>query len=136
MRSRVFFIPSKSDLRIDSKHSPIGFTLAMFHTAPVVNVDMPGGKIERMVIDPSLFDEPVSVARWSTAMRDISGAPCETLFLPRFAFHISDRDDPPSAWRERDMADARSWSADYKVVEEDMLKSGFYDHLKELVAKS
>lgn len=40
-----------------------------FHVAPVVYVESGDGKVERMVIDPSLSDRPLTVDQWSAIMR-------------------------------------------------------------------
>lgn len=39
-----------------------------YHVAPNLPVQMPDGRIERMVIDPSLFDGPVTKNRWGEVM--------------------------------------------------------------------
>jgi hypothetical protein len=39
-----------------------------FHVAPVLSVEMPDGKIQNMVLDPSLFDGPVSLKEWGDIM--------------------------------------------------------------------
>jgi hypothetical protein len=129
---KAFLVPDGADLRIKSPHSPIGFTLAIFHTAPVIFVRTDEGKLERRIIDPSLFDEPVSVEKWAALMDGLNKKPVKTMFLPRFAFHLSDRDAPPATWRPGDLEDSSKWNADYKLVEEDMKSGGFYDHMKEL----
>lgn len=39
-----------------------------FHVAPALTVQMPDGRREEMVFDPSLFDGPVTLARWGDVM--------------------------------------------------------------------
>lgn len=39
-----------------------------FHVAPIVYVKNEQGKIQKMVIDPSLFDKPVTVEEWDNKM--------------------------------------------------------------------
>ncbi len=43
-----------------------------FHVAPVVVVDVGGGKLEFMVLDPSIFDGPVTVAAWRKKQDDVN----------------------------------------------------------------
>jgi len=131
---KIFMVPDGADLRINSSKSPIGFTLAMFHTAPCINVEQPDDTTQRMVIDPSLFDQPVSVDQWQSAMYGLNRKPCHTYFLPRHAFHISDRDQPPATWRQKDLDEALAWNSEYKALQDDMKQSGFYDSLKEMAA--
>lgn len=52
-----------------------------FHVAPVVYVEDENGKVERMVIDPSLNNGPVSVDVWSASMqKGVVGETSETSF--------------------------------------------------------
>ena len=37
------------------------------HVAPLVKVKTKEGKVEKMVIDPSLYDQPVSIKGWISA---------------------------------------------------------------------
>jgi hypothetical protein len=132
---KIFLVPDASDLRINSQKHPLGFTLAMFHVAPTLFVDGPNGP-ERRVLDPSLGDGPLTVEEWSSKMEGLNKKPCETLHLPRFSFHLMDRKDPPEAWRQDDLNDAKAWNTQYKEVQDGMKEMGFYDHLKEMVEKA
>jgi hypothetical protein len=40
-----------------------------FHVAPTLSVQMPDGMVRDMVIDPSLFDGPVSLKEWGDIMK-------------------------------------------------------------------
>ncbi len=130
---KIFILPHASDLKIMSDNHPLGFTLGIFHTAPCINVQLEDGRVERRVIDPSLFRGPVPEETWAKSMRGLNGKPCEIFYLPRFALHLSDRKEPPTAWRKEDLDDATAWNTQYQEVQKDMEASGFYDHLKELV---
>jgi hypothetical protein len=129
---KIFLVPDATDLKIKSDKHPLGFTLAMFHVAPTLFVDGPKGP-ERRVMDPSLGDGPLTVEDWSSKMEGLNHKPCEALYLPRFAFHLMDRKDPPEEWRADDLKDAASWNTQYKEVQDGMKEMGFYDHLKEMV---
>ena len=50
-----------------------------YHVAAVLPVQLPNGKVEDMVIDPSLFDGPVTLQKWGRVM----GAPPEKLSITR-----------------------------------------------------
>lgn len=39
-----------------------------YHTAPALNVEMPDKTVQCMVMDPSLFDGPTSIAEWQNIM--------------------------------------------------------------------
>jgi hypothetical protein len=130
---KVFLRPdSGADLRIDSEHAQLGWTLGIFHTAPVVLVKDADGEVSRRVLDPSLGSEPMTLDAWRSRMRAMDGGSCETFFLPRQALHLSDRYDPPTSWREEDVKDAVAWNHQYKEVQAELEKMGFDGHLQEL----
>lgn len=133
---KAFLRPSSgADLKIPSEHSPIGFTLGIFHTAPCVLVRGDDGEAQRMVLDPSLFAGPVSAREWAARMYPLGegeGGKEELFYLPRFAFHLSDRYAPPTSWRKKDLDEANAWNAEHKEVLAGMKESGFHDHLVEL----
>jgi len=131
---KVFLRPTDGfDLKISSDKSPLGFTLGMFHTAPCVLVKTDAGT-ERRVLDPSLGDEPMTLTAWQEQMASVGGGACEMFYLPRFAFHLSDRYDPPTAWKQKDVYESLTWNDQYTELWGEMKKSGFYDSLKEMVA--
>lgn len=136
---KAFLRPlSGADLKIPSERSPIGFTLGIFHTAPCVLVRGDDGVSRRVVLDPSLFYGPVSVEAWAERMYPLGEGregKEELFFLPRFAFHLSDRYAPPTSWRKKDLEEAAAWSTEYRQLEADMKASGFHDHLKQLAAE-
>jgi hypothetical protein len=55
----------KGHLNILDPQNPISWN---FHVAPLVYVQMPNGKMEKMVIDPSLFDKPITLDEWDKKM--------------------------------------------------------------------
>ena len=50
--------------------TPTGTLRWTYHTAPVVNVEMNGGDIVQMVIDPALLSGPDTVATWRGLQND------------------------------------------------------------------
>lgn len=46
-----------------------------YHIAPLLNVQNPDGRTTPMVIDPSLFDHPVTIDEWSRYMNDPDATP-------------------------------------------------------------
>jgi hypothetical protein len=62
---RVDKVWIKGDLYIPGTNPPIQWN---FHVAPIVYVKNANGVIEKMVIDPSLFDKPVTVEEWDNKM--------------------------------------------------------------------
>ena len=56
-------------------------------------------------------------------------------FLPRFAFHLSDRYDPPTVWRQADVYESLEWNDQYTELWTQMKQGGFYDSLKEMAAQ-
>jgi len=63
---KVFFHAAK-DHSIRVEHPTNGTILWSYHVAPTVAVQTPQGVV-RMVIDPSLFDRPVTVEEWTSVM--------------------------------------------------------------------
>ncbi|MBY0413677.1 MAG: hypothetical protein K2Q18_05910, partial [Bdellovibrionales bacterium] len=52
-----------------------------FHVAPIVYVKDDHNNIQKMVIDPSLFDRPVSVAEWDAKMtKETARGSVQTVF--------------------------------------------------------
>jgi hypothetical protein len=62
---RVDKVWIKGDLYIPDTEPLIKWN---FHVAPLVYVKNANGEIQKMVIDPSLFDEPVTVEEWDDKM--------------------------------------------------------------------
>lgn len=131
---KAFIIPEGNDLYMESPRHPLGFTVCWFHTAPCVHVEVEPGKIERRMIDPSLFDKPVSPEEWSSKMRGVGGEACELFYLPRFAYHLGDRVDVPTVWRKDDLDTAYAWNTEYAEVKKSLVETNFYDYLKTLVS--
>jgi hypothetical protein len=133
---KVFYRPTNGwDLKINSDKSPIGFTLAMFHVATVVLVKTDAGT-ERRVLDPSLGDEPLSLDEWRSHMESAGPNPSfETFFLPRFTYNLTERYDPPSAWRQDELDHAYEWNDKWTETRDWMKDSGFWDHLKKSASK-
>lgn len=46
-----------------------------YHVAPLVSVKAPGGGFTKYVVDPSMFDEPVSIDTWTSAQENFSCTP-------------------------------------------------------------
>lgn len=62
---RVDKVWIKGDLSVPGSKPPINWN---FHVAPIVYIDDGRGGVKKMVIDPSLFDKPVSVEEWDNRM--------------------------------------------------------------------
>ncbi len=126
---KIFALPGRGDLEMSSRHSPIGYTRAIFHVAVCVRVKTARG-IERRVLDPSLGSAPMTPEAWLQTMRAEGGV--RLAYAPRFVAHLSDREAPPASFVQRDLDDAYAWNRSYKLAQDDMVRSGFYEHLKEL----
>ncbi len=46
-----------------------------YHVAPLVTVKSVGGGYTKWVVDPSMFDEPVSIATWTAAQENLTCSP-------------------------------------------------------------
>jgi hypothetical protein len=129
---KAFLVPDGGDLVMERADHPVGFTLAMFHTAPAIWVRDEQGQLERRILDPSMGDKPLTLEEWQATMHSTNGQPCNLHYLPRFASHLMDRDDPPESWRPKDLEDANAWNTQYAEVQKQMEEMGFYDHLVEM----
>ena len=59
--------PPGNPLRVTTPNSPTGSVAWRYHVAPIVNVQGDDGVVRPMVIDPSMFDRPVTVDEWKAA---------------------------------------------------------------------
>jgi hypothetical protein len=146
---KIFTIPTSGDLVMETAKAKLGFSVAIYHEAVVVHVARDDGSgIERRVLDPSVGDTPLTVEAWLSTMHPSPVTPMgepippeergglETFFLPRFAYGLSDRNDPPAAWRAEDLASAFKWNDEWKVVQKDYEDGDFYDELKRLAGRA
>lgn len=146
---KIFAIPTSGDLVIESKKAKLGFTVTIYHEAVVVHVHSQSGSgLERRVLDPSVADQPLTVPQWLSTMHpspvtpmgdrvpDSERASLETFFLPRFAYGLSDRNEPPTSWSNRDLLNALAWHNEAKVVQHQLESSGFYHELPKLAGKA
>jgi hypothetical protein len=60
-------------LHVDTPHDPAGHVEWGYHVAPTVPVQGKDGKETNMVVDPSMFDRPVTVGEWNAAMAPRGG---------------------------------------------------------------
>jgi len=57
-------------LRVLTNTVPEGFVTWCYHVAPILSVRTSSGAVRPMVIDPSLFTEPVTIAEWVAIQQD------------------------------------------------------------------
>lgn len=88
-----------------------------WHVAPLVYVNQPSGPPVLMVLDPSLFDRPVTVKEWTNRMLDTTGGfepKIEKVYYgDRFQFYGSDFDAYKSEWQPSDLAEANATISAY-----------------------
>jgi hypothetical protein len=134
---QVFVIPHRGDLVATSSATPsdgtrLGTTVGWYHEAVCVWVNGEHSA-QRRVIDPSLADAPLTIEDWLSRMRSNVGGGLETFFLPRFAYGLLSRDDPPSAWNDDDLATARAWTDEWRAAQKALEEMDFYSQLKALI---
>lgn len=124
---KVFTIPLDGDLVMDTPKARLGFTVVWYHEAVCVHVQAKDG-VERRVLDPSVGDKPLTVEEWTAGMKSARGGDLETFVLPRFAFGLGARDNPPAAYVDKDLADALAWCTDgWRESQKGYEEMGFYD---------
>jgi hypothetical protein len=65
------FAASSADLLwVDTPHHPDGRVDWVYHVAPALVVGHGGAEVQEMVLDPILFDRPVSVDTWRNGLHD------------------------------------------------------------------
>lgn len=74
---KVFFYATVGD-SIRAEHPVHGAITWSYHVAPTVAVQTPEGVVVRMVVDPSLFDGPVTIEQWTAVMSCHSAQLVET----------------------------------------------------------
>lgn len=63
-------VAAQSALRLFTLHHPQGFVRWSMHVAPLVRVDLGGGTVDDMVLDPAIFDRPARIADWVALQHD------------------------------------------------------------------
>jgi Glutaminase len=66
---KVWSFANPDSLRVRTRFHPGGYVEWKYHVAPFLQVRSARGKIVNMVLDPSLFNRPVSVAAWRNAQK-------------------------------------------------------------------
>jgi uncharacterized Zn-binding protein involved in type VI secretion len=66
---KVWSFANPDALRANTPNHPDGYVEWGYHVAPTVPVVQPDGSVQDMVMDPSMFDRPVSVDEWRDAQR-------------------------------------------------------------------
>jgi uncharacterized Zn-binding protein involved in type VI secretion len=61
------YAPADGDLAVDTQNNPAGRVEWGYHVAPVINVRGSDGVVRTMVMDPAMFDHPVTVDQWRNA---------------------------------------------------------------------
>src|SRR5262249_36947437 len=64
---KVWAFANGEALTVRTTHDPRGVVQWCFHVAPTLGVRHDNGQIEEVVIDPSLFDRPVTIGEWRAA---------------------------------------------------------------------
>jgi len=62
--------PSIDPLWVSTSNHPNGMVEWGYHVAPTIQVQGSDGVVQDMVIDPSMFDQPVTVTEWVEAQHD------------------------------------------------------------------
>jgi hypothetical protein len=66
---KVWAFANRDSLRARTPYHPRGFVEWKYHVAPFLRVRSSEGKVYNMVLDPSMFNRPVSVVAWRNAQR-------------------------------------------------------------------
>jgi uncharacterized Zn-binding protein involved in type VI secretion len=74
---------SVGDLHAKTSNHPKGYVEWAYHVAPLVEVRQPDGKIDVMVIDPSLSDRPMTVDEWKNAQKKNASDPDPALVFKK-----------------------------------------------------
>jgi hypothetical protein len=110
---KVFFHAAK-DYSIRVQHPAMGTILWSYHVAPTVAVQTPGGVV-RMVIDPSLFEGPVTIEEWRAVMH------CDKAVLEQTSgaiYQPFDARDDDYKQTERLLAEARLAAEAWRLARE------------------
>jgi hypothetical protein len=63
------------NLVVRTPHHPAGMVRWSYHVAPTIRVRRADGSVQMMVIDPSLFHEPVTIKKWLAVQTNGSKKP-------------------------------------------------------------
>ncbi len=100
---KVFFHPTVGH-SIGAEHPVHGTITWSYHVAPTVAVQTPQGVVVRMVVDPSLFDGPVTIEQWRAVMSCPSAQLVET---PGEVYQPFDARDDDYSQTQRLLEEAR-----------------------------
>lgn len=62
--------PKIPTLHVPTSNVPSGSVNWVYHVAPVVSVEGPDGKVQDMIIDPSMSDGPIPIEQWKSMQND------------------------------------------------------------------
>jgi len=89
-------------LKANTANNPQCFVQWGYHVAPAVDVTQADGTVQKMVIDPSMFNQPVLATAWQAAQTD-QAAFMEfkdaTVYLPTHLTHLP-QDSTDSDWSQ------------------------------------
>lgn len=108
----------EGDLEVETSYSPSGTVVWWYHVAPVVLVKK-DGKLLPYVLDPSIFNRPVSAEEWFDIQTKKRKSSKKVYYTPRFVYQPQDRSARLTGFREEDEYDMNRTLKDYlKVIKE------------------
>jgi len=66
---KVWSFANPDNLHANTPNHPDGYVEWGYHVAPTIPVTQPDGSVQDMVMDPSMFDRPVTIDEWRDAQR-------------------------------------------------------------------
>jgi hypothetical protein len=66
---KVWSFANPDALHANTPNHPDGYVNWGYHVAPTVPVQQPDGTVQDMVVDPSMFDRPVTIDEWRDAQQ-------------------------------------------------------------------
>jgi hypothetical protein len=67
--AKVWSFENGESLYVRTRHHPAGYVTWRYHVAPVLRVRLQGNKQAWYVIDPAMFQSPVTISQWRNAQR-------------------------------------------------------------------
>ncbi|WP_043738081.1 protein-glutamine glutaminase family protein [Nocardia asiatica] len=100
LRPRKVWIRAHTMLSVDTKNNPNCIVLWGWHVAATLRVRGPYPQVRVMVIDPSLFQQPVTEQTW----KSVQGDPNAALIATDASIYIANMTDPNYTETNKDLA--------------------------------
>ena len=108
----------EGDLKVTTKNAPQGYVEWWYHVAPIVMIEGNDHKRHMVVIDPSIFDHPVTPDEWIAiqTLHHKDQPDLKRLMTKRFVFVPSETNDDMGGYSADDLQRSEQTLKDYLEI--------------------